>query len=138
MARGFEDNLWLLYYYFRLVKSLLLFCLIKKVTKKINNKAVFNWRTVQHSAKRYKLARQTLCLSVLFLGSVWRASNSISFLTLHLCPFLNANSYNAGPEEISCKTGYKNAKHLVIGIGCVTSGKNRQWQWWVKVFLFCQ
>ena len=51
-----------------------------------------------------------LCLSVLFLGLVWRASNSISFLTLHLCPFLNANSYNAGPEETTYKTGCKNTK----------------------------
>jgi hypothetical protein len=63
--------------------------------------------------KDIKLARQTLCLSILFLGSVWRASNSISFLTLHLCPnkFLNANSYNAGTEETKYKTRYKNAKH---------------------------
>jgi hypothetical protein len=44
---------------------------------------------------------------------VWRASNSISFLTLHLCPnkFLNANSYNAGIEETKYKTRYKNAKY---------------------------
>ena len=68
---------------------------------------------MQHSAKRYKLARQTACLSVLLLGSVWRASNSISFLTLHLCPnkFLNANSYNAGPEETKYKTRCENAKY---------------------------
>jgi hypothetical protein len=41
--------------------------------KKVNQKAkaVFNWRTGQHSVKRYKLARQMVCLSVLFLGSVW-------------------------------------------------------------------
>jgi hypothetical protein len=64
-----------------------------------------------------------LCSPVLFLGSVWRASNSISFLTLHLCPFLNANSYNAGPKEMSCKTGYKNAKYSIVEMGCVTSGK---------------
>jgi hypothetical protein len=78
---------------------------------------------VQHSAKRYKLARQTACLSVLLLGSVWRASNSISFLTLHLCPnkFLNANSYNAGPEETTYENGYKNAKYSIIEMGCVTS-----------------
>jgi hypothetical protein len=122
VARGFGGNLLLGCYYIRFVKSLLLFFLTKKVTKKV--KAVFNWRTVQHSAKRYKLARQTLCLSVLFLGSVWRASNSISFLTLHFCPnkFLNANSYNAGSNETNCKTGYKNAKYSIIETNYVTSG----------------
>jgi hypothetical protein len=99
VAWGFVAALLLFYHYLPPFKSLLLFFLTKKVTKKV--KAVFNWRTVQHSAKRYKLARQTLCLSILFLGLVWCASNSISFLTLHLCPnkFLNANSYNADPEE---------------------------------------
>ena len=38
-------------------------------------------------------------MSGLFSGMVWRASNSISFLTLHFYLFLNANSYNAGREE---------------------------------------
>ncbi len=32
----------------------------------------------------------------------------------------NANSYNAGPEETTYETRCENAKHLVIGIGCVT------------------
>jgi hypothetical protein len=57
-------------------------------------------------------AKRFVC-RFLFLGLVWRASNSISFLTLHLCPFLNANSYNADPEEISRKTEYKNAKYSI-------------------------
>jgi hypothetical protein len=53
---------------------------------------------------------------------VWRASNSISFLTLHLCPnkFLNANSYDAGQEEISCTTGYKNATYSIIEMDFLT------------------
>jgi len=35
VAWDFEDNLWLLCYYILLVKSLLLFFLTKKVTKKV-------------------------------------------------------------------------------------------------------
>ena len=53
-------------------------------------------------------------ISGLFSGLVWRASNSISFLTLHffIGLFLNANSYNAGREKKKNEVLHKKTNSL--------------------------
>ena len=65
-------------------------------------------------------------MSGLFSDLVWRASNSISFLTLHFCLFFNANSYNAGRlrEESKrlCKKTNSVALFSKLETAWVTSG----------------